>query len=180
MAKAKAKPKSRSSKVTKSAKRSGKSTKSSYLSELCTKLEKAAAGLMHRSESDYPFRFFTLTPPVQPPDNGKLTIAAFLSSIGLSQELIDEFKVPVGEWVEERPLDNFFPNIEKIAGYYGLDIKNRKVVAESKRYRNLEKIIRRLRDVKVIRVGKIEVRCYIAGLTKQGNIAGLVTTSVET
>jgi hypothetical protein len=171
----------RSSNVTKSDKPLNKRIGKSYLSELCYKLEKAAAGLMQRSENDYPYRFFTLIPPSLPPDDGKLTSVAFLSSIGLSQEIIDEFKVPMDEWIEERPLDNFFPGIEDIAGYYGLETNNKKVVAEWRRYRSLEKVIqKRLRDVKVFRVGKIDVRCYIAGLTKEGNIAGLVTTSIET
>jgi hypothetical protein len=38
----------------------------------------------------------------------------------------------------------------------------------------------RLRDARVYRLGKIEVRCYIAGLDGAGNIAGLKTVAVET
>lgn len=164
-----------------SGKRIKKSTKKSYLSQLCYALEKASAGLSHTSESDYPYRFFTLMPPGEPPTDGRLTPDTFLSSIGLSQELLDELKVPIGELIEENSFDDFFPGAQDIAGYYGLDINNRKVVSESRRYRNLEKLIRkRLHDVKVFRVGKIDIRCYIAGLTRQGNIAGLVTTSIET
>jgi len=93
----------------------------------------------------------------------------FLNGIGLSQELIDEFKIPVDQLIEERALDNFFPTIDDIAGYYGTDIKDRKVIAESKRYRKLEALLKkRLEDVKVFRVGKVEIRCYIAGFAKHG------------
>jgi hypothetical protein len=176
-----AKANSRSSNVTKSDKRVVKSAKKNYLSELCYQLEKAAAGLTHTSESDYPYRFFSLIPSGTPSDDGKVSVVAFLSSIGLSQELIHEFKIPIGEWIEERPFDNFLPSVQDIAGYYGLEINNKKVVTQSRRYRNLEKVIlKRLRDVKVFRVGRVDIRCYIAGFTKQGNIAGLVTTSIET
>jgi hypothetical protein len=34
--------------------------------------------------------------------------------------------------------------------------------------------------VKVIRVGTVAVRCYVAGIDERGDIAGLVTTSIET
>jgi hypothetical protein len=38
----------------------------------------------------------------------------------------------------------------------------------------------RLRDVRVYRLGKIEIQCYIAGLDGAGNLAGLKTVAIET
>ena len=156
-------------------------TKIRYLPELCEELEKASAGLFNISESDSPYEFFTLHQRDQRGDGDKLTSMEFLNVIGLSQELIDEFKIPVDQLIEERPLDNFFPTIDDIAGYHGTDIKDRKVIAESKRYRKLEALLKKqLDDVKVFRVGKVEIRCYTGGFAKHGNIAGLVTTAIET
>ena len=140
-------------------------------------LEKAAAGLRYTSESDYPFRFFAL-----PADSdADLTPQGFLYRIGVSQQFIDEVNLPIDRLVEERTFDDFFPTDEDLARYYGTDVTAPEVVAESKRFRKLEAVLRkRLRGVKVFRVGQVEIRCYIAGLDAHGDIAGLVTTAVET
>jgi hypothetical protein len=152
-----------------------------YLTELCEELEKATAGLFHISERDCPYEFFTLHRRDLFQKNDKLTALEFLSGFGISEELVNEFKLPVDELIEVRTFDNFFPSIEDIAEYYGTDTSDKKVISESKRYRRLEALLRkRLHDINVFRVGKIEVRCYIAGFAKHGNIAGLVTTSIET
>ena len=36
------------------------------------------------------------------------------------------------------------------------------------------------RDVRVYRLGKIEIQCYIVGLDGEGNLAGLKTVAIET
>jgi Nuclease A inhibitor-like protein len=131
-------------------------------SGLHEELEKAAAGLSYSSESDYPFRFFTL-----PAESEKdLTPEGFLNRIGVSQQFIDEINLPIDRLIQERTLDGFLPTDDN---------------EESTRFRKLEAVLRkRLRGVKVFRVGQVEIRCYIAGLDEHGYIAGLVTTSIET
>jgi len=126
-------------------------------------LEKAAAGLSYTSESDYPFRFFTL-----PAENETdLTPQGFLYRIGVSQQFIDEVNLPIDRLVEERKLDGFFPTDDDLAEHYGIDASDPKIVSESKRFRKLEAVLRkRLRGVKVLRVGQVEIRCYIAGLAE--------------
>jgi Nuclease A inhibitor-like protein len=152
-----------------------------YLPELCEELETAASGLLNTSESDFPYKFFTLSQRDLRGDVDKLTSLNFLSGIGISQELVDELKLPVDQLIKERALEGFFPSIEDIAGFFGTDTNDPKVIAESKRFRKLEALLRkRLREVKVFRVGQVEIRCYIAGFAKHGNIAGLVTTAIET
>jgi hypothetical protein len=140
-------------------------------------LERAAAGLLYSSESDYPLQFFSLPCAGE----GDLTPAGFLVRLGVSQQFIDEFNVPIDRLVEERPLDGFFPSSADLAGYYGTDPSDPKVVAESKRFRRLEAALRkRLKGVRVLRVGYVEIRCYIVGRTVDGDLAGLVTTAIET
>lgn len=140
-------------------------------------LEKAAEGLRHTSESDYPFKFFTL--PAEGEDD--LTPQGFLSRLGVTQMVIDEFNLPLDRLVEERAVDGFFPSADELADYHGTDTNDPEVVAESKQYRKLEAMLRkRLRGLKVLRVGQVEIRCYVVGLDKRGYLAGLVTTAVET
>ena len=150
------------------------------VAKLCDELEKASAGLLHVSESDYPYQFFSLQHHGLHEDSDQLTALEFLACIGLSEELLNDLDIPAGQLVEERSFAGFFPSLDDLANS-GADIKDPKVIAEAKRYRNLEKLLtRRLKTVKVFRVGRVEVRCYIAGFLSEGNIAGLVTTAIET
>jgi len=141
----------------------GSRTSRRRLPALRRQLERAAAGLLHMSESDFPFRFFSL-----PADGASdLTPRGFIVRLGVSEQFIGDFNVPVDQLVEERTLAGFFPN----AGD----------ASEVKRFQRLEALLRkRLRGVKVLRVGQVEIRCYIAGFDEHGDIAGLVTTAIET
>ena len=140
-------------------------------------LEKAAEGLRHTSESDYPFQFFTL--PAESDDD--LTPQGFLSRLGLTEMVIDEFNLPLDRLVEEWAFDGFFPSADDLADHHGTDTNDPEVVAELKQYRKLEAVLRkRLRGLKVLRVGHVEIRCYVAGLDERGYLAGLVTTAIET
>jgi Nuclease A inhibitor-like protein len=160
-----------------SSKKDSASAPRGCISALREELEKAAAGLNYSSESDYPFRFFAL--PAE--DETDLTPQGFLNRIGVSQQFIDEVNLPIDRLVEERTLDGFFPTDDDLAEYHGTDSSDPKIASESKRFRKLEAVLRkRLRGVKVLRVGQVEIRCYIAGLDEHGDIAGLVTTAIET
>jgi nuclease A inhibitor-like protein len=165
------------SRTHRSPRRRSKAGAASSLAGLQAELDNAAAGLVHSSESDYPFRFFALPAGSET----KLTVEAFLSVIGLSQQLLEEIKLPAGQLIEERTLDRFFPTLDVLAGHHGADRHDPQVVSEWKRFQNLKTVLRKqLRRVKVFRIGRVEVRCYIAGLAQDGNIAGLVTTAIET
>ena len=49
------------------------------------------------------------------------------------------------------------------------------------RYEELVRVLSRyLRDVKVYRIGRIEIACYVVGLDGDGNLAGLKTVAIET
>jgi hypothetical protein len=152
-----------------------------YLSKLCDELETASAGLFHISERDCPYEFFTLQRQSLYKAGDKLTALEFLNGFGVTVVLVDEFKLPVDQLIEVRAFDDFFPTISDIAEFYGKDESDPKVTAEAKRYTLLKVLLKkRLADLNVFRVGKIEIRCYIAGFARHGNIAGLVTTSIET
>ncbi|HEY0405667.1 MAG TPA: nuclease A inhibitor family protein [Pyrinomonadaceae bacterium] len=139
-------------------------------------LEEAAAGLSYMSESDYPYKFFSL--PSEGEDD--LTPEGFLNRLGLSPQLLAELGIEADRLIEERALEDFFPDDDDLAERRGTDTSDPKVTAERKKLRKLLAALKRLRGVRVFRVGQVEIRCYIAGLDEQGNIAGLVTTAIET
>lgn len=140
-------------------------------------LEQAAEGVSLMSESDRPLRFFTL------PAEGEqsLTPEGFLHSLGFTIFVLEELELSVESLIEERSFEGFFPTADDIASSNGVELDDPDVVAESGGYRRVEGAVRkRLRDVKVFRVGRVEIRCYIAGLDERGHLAGLVTTAIET
>ncbi|MDX6695542.1 MAG: hypothetical protein QOF02_3145 [Blastocatellia bacterium] len=139
-------------------------------------LEQAAAGLSYMSESDYPYKFFSL--PAEGEDD--LTPEGFLKRFGLSRQLLDELGAQTERLVEQCSLEDFFPGEDDIAERRGTDTSNPEVVAEWEKLQRMLAALKRLRKVTVFRVGQVEIRCYIAGLDEQGNIAGLVTTAIET
>lgn len=127
-----------------------------------SRLERAAAGLLYMSESDYPFLYFRSTIAVSPP----LTSIAFRIALGLSPS----------EPVQELTLDAFFArHIELV------DPNDAVAVALVPRYRDLRETIRReLPTVRVFRFGHIQVQCYAVGIDDGGRIVGLTTVAIET
>ena len=78
--------------------------------------------------------------------------------------------------MELRSLESFFARHTTTSDPY--DGKAQRI---RPRYEDLVRVLStRLRDVKVCRIGKIEVVCYAAGLDARGNLAGLKTVAIET
>jgi hypothetical protein len=127
------------------------------------RLEDAAAGLVYSSEGDHPFEFCQLDASAAdwPP-----TAERFGQLVG----------TPAGTRVEERTLDDFFArHVENVDPLDGAS------QALRPRYDALRAQLRAmLRDTRVFRVGRTEVRCYVVGVGPEGEIAGLSTTAIET
>ena len=78
--------------------------------------------------------------------------------------------------MEERSLTNFFARHTATSDPYDSEAQKLRP-----RYEELMRLLStRLRDVKVYRVGKVEIECYILGLDGHDNLAGLRTVAVET
>jgi hypothetical protein len=126
-------------------------------------LERASSALVYSSESDRPFEFFALKYP------GKRTtpgVAEFAWLVDAAPQ------APV----EVLSLENFFARHTTTSDPYDGEAQRIRP-----RYEELARLlVRRLRDVKVYRVGAGEITCYVAGLDAQGNLAGLKTIAVET
>jgi hypothetical protein len=130
--------------------------------KLREELERASSGLVYSSESDRPFEFFSLRYPGK---RASPSAADFARLIGATESP-----------VEARSLENFFARHTTTSDPY--DGEAQKI---RPRYEELVALLaRRLRDVRVYRVGKIEITCYVAGLDAHGNLAGLKTVAIET
>ena len=131
--------------------------------KLRQELERASSGLVYSSESDRPFEFFFLPYPGK---SGSPSAADFARLVGA---------LP-GSQVELRTLESFFARHTTTSDPYDGEAQRIRP-----RYEELMRALStRLRDVKVYRVGKIEITCYVAGLDANGNLAGLKTISIET
>jgi hypothetical protein len=128
------------------------------------RIERATAGLMYSSESDRPFefrRFPGVTIPV-----ARLSPTELAALAGAR-----------GGEVRELSLDDLLArHIEPVDA---LDAESQRLIS---RYEALRDAIREsLEDVRVVRHGRIEVRCLVLGNDPAtGEIAGVETIAVET
>lgn len=133
-----------------------------YVTAIRLRLERAAAGLLYTSESDYPFTFYHRSARTTAP----LTVAVFRATAG----------VPADSVVDEVSLDSFLArHIERV------DPADSAAVALVPRYRALKRALREtVRSPRVFRVGRIAIRCYVVGVDAFGNVAGFETVAIET
>lgn len=145
-------------------------------------LERAAANLTYTSESDHPFVWFFQVVARTQTDapTSELDEITFVPDPSTRALTVDDFRtlleVPPTEQVEVVSLDAFFArHIENV------DSADPVAVALVPRYLALRETLRQsLEGVQVYRVGRIVIRCYLVGIDRDGNLAGLTTTAVET
>jgi Nuclease A inhibitor-like protein len=78
--------------------------------------------------------------------------------------------------VEERDFDDFFKRLTNIQDWFGDEEK-----ATAAKFGKLKELLERnLKDLKVFKVGRIQIDIYVVGLDKKGNLAGIKTKAVET
>jgi hypothetical protein len=133
------------------------------MGELRADVEAAAEGLVYTSESDRPFEWWELPGGAAGWPYG---VDEFARRIGAQ----------AGAPVEERTLDRFFkPHIETV------DPMDTRSLEIRPRYEALKKLLAtRLREVRVFRVGRVEIDTYAVGDDGRGNLAGVRTVAVET
>jgi hypothetical protein len=124
-------------------------------------LTKASEGLLYPSESDYPFQY------VEWNTGGKRLTKKLIRQLTHQQETA---------LVKSLSLDDFFRNVTEIKDWYGEEEK-----ADAERFSQLKEILQNnLANIRVFKVGKIEIEAYIVGKTRDGKCAGLSTKVVET
>jgi hypothetical protein len=121
-------------------------------------LTQASQGLLMPSESEYPFEVFIW-------EGAELT----------SEKILELTHYPPATSIEEVELDYFFRNVATEKDWH--DKIQKENVAK---FQNLVQVIKdNLAEIRVYRIGTIEVNVYIVGKTNDG-LAGLATKVIET
>ena len=124
-------------------------------------LKTATNGLLYMSEADSPFELVHWEKR-----DTILSSADLLSFIGQSSGLP----------VENVGLGEFFHDLIQDHDWH--DAEAKKMVDK---YRNLLTVLKgHLTDLRAFKVGEIEIDIYIVGQTAAGDLAGVMTTAVET
>jgi hypothetical protein len=128
--------------------------------ELFGALQEATKGLLFMSESDYPFEVIRWDGSEQLSPEYLQRVASADSSAKVEETTADEFfRVPAGEqeWKGEAQLQ------------------------VARKYQRLLKLLKEnLDDIKVYRVGDINIHVYVVGKSGEGNYLGVTTRVVET
>ena len=78
--------------------------------------------------------------------------------------------------IEERDFENFFEHLTKFQYWYEAEETER-----AKKFRKLKKMMEEnLRELKVFRIGKIQIDIYVVGLDAENRLIGIKTMAVET
>ena len=129
-------------------------------SDLAEEIKKAAEGLYYISETD----------------------AEILPFIGeqakavTKEEIIRQTKSAVDSPVEERDFAEFFARLTEIQDWFGDEEKE----TVQKFVRLKELLGKNLKELKVFKIGKIQLNVYIVGLDDESKLIGVKTKAVET
>jgi hypothetical protein len=127
---------------------------------LAAQIRKAAEDLYYISETDaeiFPF------------------IGAKTAAV-TAENLLKQTGGKPGAPVEERDFETFFARLTKIQDWFGEEEKR----AAEKFARLKELLETNLKDLKVFKIGRIELDIYAVGLDSENRLAGIRTKAVET
>lgn len=95
----------------------------------------------------------------------------------VTKEVIaEQAQIPFGTNVEEKNFADFFKNLTRIEDWYGDEEKE-----TAQKFSTVEKLLKEsLKDLKVFKVGQIEIDIYVVGLDSQNILSGIKTKAVET
>jgi DNA-binding NtrC family response regulator len=128
--------------------------------EIIEELKRATDGLLFMSEADYPFEI------VQGEGNIENSSQYFRELAGQAAD------APVNV----KSVDEFFRNAVSEPSW-----KGEQELALAKRFQAVARLLKEnLNDLKVYKVGEINIAVYIVGRTPSGKLAGISTRVVET
>ena len=91
-------------------------------------------------------------------------------------QILNQDKYGTDIKIEERDFEEFFKRLTE--EQYWFEEEERE---DARRFRQLKKLLEdNLRDLKVLRIGEIEIDIYVIGLNKEGRLMGIKTQAVET
>lgn len=110
------------------------------------------------------------------------TDAEILPFIGNQMEsvtkdnLLTQISLPLDSSVEERDFAELFNRLTKMQDWFGDEEK-----ATAEKFSALRNLLEtNLKDLKVFKVGRIELDVYVVGLDTESNLMGIQTKAVET
>ena len=127
---------------------------------LAEQIKKAAENLSYSSETD-------------------AEISAFVGSTAAAvdkNEILRQTSAAADSAVEEKDFTEFFARLTAIQDWYGDEEKE----TVRKFIRLKEVLENNIRDLKVFRIGKIELDIYVVGLDAENTFLGIKTKAVET
>lgn len=127
---------------------------------LAGQIEKSVEGLWYMSETDaeiFPF------------------IGSQAEAV-TKESLLTQIDKPLDSPVEERDFAELFNRLTKMQDWFGDEEKE--TAGKFSALRNL--LETDLKDLKVFKVGTIELDVYVVGLDAEGNLMGIQTKAVET
>ncbi len=124
------------------------------------KISRICEGLMYLSETDAEFTVFNAN---KVESTSKET---FLSQTNGSPNVA----------FEEQSFDEFFLRLTTVKDWFGSAEK-----LQAKRFAELQELFKlNLKDLRIFRLGKIQIDIYIVGIDAENNLIGLKTNAVET
>ncbi len=128
--------------------------------DLTGQIRTIAAGLWYMSETDAEIMAF----------------AGTKTDTVTKENLLAQIDQPPESPVEERDFNEFFVRLTEIKDWYGDEEK-----ATAAKFAALKDLLEKnLKDLKVFKVGKIQIDIYAIGINAEGNLAGIQTKAVET
>jgi hypothetical protein len=92
------------------------------------------------------------------------------------EEILSQIKGSASTPVEERSFAEFFARLTEIQDWFGDEEK-----AVAQKFAELKKLLEsNLRDLKVFKIGKIQIDVYAVGIDAENNLLGIQTKAVET
>jgi hypothetical protein len=92
------------------------------------------------------------------------------------EEILSQTKSVMDAPVEERNFTEFFARLTEIQDWFGDEEK-----ATAQKFAELKNLLEsNLRDLKVFKIGKIQLDIYAVGLDAENNLLGIKTKAVET
>jgi hypothetical protein len=139
---------------------SGQQNKDSGEAKLKKQIKKATEGLYFISETDA---------EILPFFGGQAQAVA-------KEEILSQTKNAADAPVDERNFKEFFARLTEIQDWFGDEEK-----ATAQRFADLKDLLERnFRDLKVFKIGKIQLDVYVIGLDAENNLLGIKTKAVET
>ena len=127
--------------------------------EFLRDLKAACRSLTYISETDADMVPFDAEKPVS------RSLDSYLAALGITSNEI-----------EERDFDNFFDRLTSEKDWHGPREKKR-----TKQFAKLREVLQKhLDDTRVIRIGRVHLDIYIAGVDATGRLAGVKTKAIET